>query len=331
VSNEIVHEIDLFPTIAAAVGAPGIVPDDRILDGVNQLPFLEGKEVHSPRDSALFLAREGHVMAVKWRDWKMWYLFRTELEPDSDNLVRLFDLRVDPREEIDVKDHYPWVISVMDGIVAEYEASLELHPRVPGGIDDPYAPPPRGSGSPVATYSRADRKPLGPRSEALHDPNFSGTWSTTVLSSAPPTGQPAPPPVPSLGSGFGDRISIAHTAKRLEVERVVFVPREGQPLVRYRFALDGSETENAVTTGRTDPASVSTTAWDGNRLVITTRYPFQNPGDGRSLTSTVAQTLWLQPASGAPWEPSLVVETLRAGVLDGPSSTTRTVYTRGYR
>jgi ABC-type antimicrobial peptide transport system permease subunit len=27
-------------------------------------------------------------MAVKWRDWKMWYLFRTELEPDSDNLVR---------------------------------------------------------------------------------------------------------------------------------------------------------------------------------------------------------------------------------------------------
>jgi len=163
------------------------------------------------------------------------------------------------------------------------------------------------------------------------NPDFSGSWSTTVLSSAPPTGQTAPPPVPSLGSGWGDRISILHTAERLEVERVVFVPRETQPLVRYRFALHGSETENAVTMGRTGPSPVSTTAWDGDRLVITTRYPFQNPDDTRWLASEVTQTLWLQPASGPPFEPSLVVETLRGGALDGPSSTTRTVYTRGYR
>ena len=42
VSNEIVHEIDFFPTLAAAAGAPEIVPTDRAIDGVNQLPFLEG-------------------------------------------------------------------------------------------------------------------------------------------------------------------------------------------------------------------------------------------------------------------------------------------------
>jgi hypothetical protein len=111
---------------------------------------------------------------------------------------------------------------------------------------------------------------------------------------------------------------------------MVFVPREIQPLLRYRFSLDGSETENAVDMGRTVPAQVSTTAWDGNRLTITTRYSFQNP-DGRWLESDVLQTLWLQPASGPPFEPSLVVETLRQGILDGPSSTTRTVYSRGYR
>jgi arylsulfatase len=137
VSNEIVHEVDLFPTIAAAAGAPEIVPRDRIIDGVDQLPFFEGRQARSARDSVLFVAREGHVMAVKWHDWKLWYLFRTEVEPDTDNLVRLFDLRVDPQEEIDVKDFYPWVISVIDGIVAGYERSLEMHPRVPGGIDDP--------------------------------------------------------------------------------------------------------------------------------------------------------------------------------------------------
>src|SRR5262245_34816870 len=52
VSNEIVHEIDIFPTLAAATGAP--VPTDRAIDGVNQLPFLEGKQAKSNRDSVIF-------------------------------------------------------------------------------------------------------------------------------------------------------------------------------------------------------------------------------------------------------------------------------------
>jgi arylsulfatase len=332
VSNDLVHEVDLFPTIAAAVGAPEIVPDDRWIDGVNQLPFLEAAESRSARDHALFLAREGYVMAVKWQDWKLWYRFRTEMtDPEPENLLRLYDLAVDPREMTDVKDFYPWVVSVMDGIVADYEASLVEHPRVPGSADDPYEPPARGSGTPVATFIRADRGDLGPRSEALPDPDFSGAWSTAVLSSAPPTGLPGSTSLPSLGSGWGDRISVVHDAEHVDVERVVFVPREIQPTVRYRFALDGSETENAVTLGRTGPAPVSTARWEGDRLVLTTVYPFQDPEGGRWLTSQVTQTLWLEPASGTPFEPSLVVETTRGGALGGPPSTTRTVYTRGYR
>lgn len=332
VSNDLVHEVDLFPTIAAAAGAPEIIPDDRIIDGVNQLPFLEGRQAHSSRESILFVAREGHIMAVKWHNWKLWYHFMTELpDPFPNKKVRLFDLGVDPREEIDVKDFNPWVISIMDKIVAGYEASLKVHPRVPGGIDDPYVPPPAGSGPPVATYRRTDRDTLGPRSDALPNPNFSGSWSTVSLSSAPPTGRPAPPPVPTLGSGWGDKISIAHTADSLEVERVIFRPREIQPLVKYRFALDGSQTKNVINMGRTGPAPTSTAVWQENRLVITTLYPFQNPETGRWLTSKVIQTLWLQPGRRTPWEPSLVVETTRAGVLGGPPSTNRTVYTKGYR
>ncbi len=331
VSNEMIHEVDLFPTIAAAVGVPDIIPDDRIIDGVNQLPFIEGKQVHSNRESSIFLAREGHVMAVKWRNWKMWYHYTTELpDPNPDNLVRLFDLGVDPREEIDVKDFYPWVISIMDGIVVDYETSLLVHPRVPAGIEDPYVPPPAGSGSMVATYSRSDRKTLGPRSEALANPDFSGSWSTAILSSAAPTGRSAPIPIATLGSGWGDKISIIHKADQLEVERVFFVPREIQPLMRYRFALNGSETENAMTIGRMGQAPTSTTKWDGNRLVMTTIYQFQNPEDGIWLKNKVTQTIWLQPATGTPWEPSLVVETTRSAALNGKPSTNRTMYTRGY-
>ena len=54
VSNEIVHALDFFPTLAAAVGAPEIVPTDRPIDGVNQLPFLEGKQSHSNREAVIY-------------------------------------------------------------------------------------------------------------------------------------------------------------------------------------------------------------------------------------------------------------------------------------
>jgi hypothetical protein len=112
---------------------------------------------------------------------------------------------------------------------------------------------------------------------------------------------------------------------------VFFLPRELQPAIRYRYALDGSETTNAPLLGRSGAPPASRTAWDGNRLVITTLYPFQDPADGRRRTQTVTQTMWLQPAAASPFEPSLVVETTRGGALGGPQSTNRTVYARGYR
>ncbi len=143
VSNELVHEVDFFPTIAAAVGAPDIVPADRAIDGVNQLPFLEGKQSHSNRDHVIARNQAGHLLAVKWRDWKYWYDFRPEpWFPTSTGAVSLFHLRTDPKEETDVKDFNPWVISVMDKIIAEYEATTEVYPNVPFGADDPYTPSP---------------------------------------------------------------------------------------------------------------------------------------------------------------------------------------------
>lgn len=331
VSNEMVHEVDLFATIAAAAGANEIVPKDRAFDGINQLPFLEGKQSHSNRESAIFMEAQGTIMAVKWHDWKLWYHFKTEVpESDPDNLVRLFDLRADPREEIDVKDNYPWVIGIMDKIAKDYEASLLAFPRVPANAADPYFPPPMGSGNPTTVYKRTDRAALEKRPEALPNPNFSGSWSTTVLSPKSLLIRSESAPIPTLGNGWGDKFSILHTTD-LQIERVIYIPRELQATINYRFALDGSKTETDLSVGRSGNITVSTTAWEGNRLVITTLFPYQDPKNGQWLKNKVIQTLWLQAITTPPWEPVLVVETSREGVLGGITSVTRTVYAKGYR
>lgn len=141
ISDEIVHQVDFFPTLAAAIGAD-IVPKDRAIDGVNQLPFLEGQQQKSAREHVIFHAGSG-VRAVKWRDWKFHYLFQPQPGVTGDPAMQLFNLRSDPKEESDVKDANPWVKSVTDRILAEFNASTERFPHVPQNARDPYVPPRR--------------------------------------------------------------------------------------------------------------------------------------------------------------------------------------------
>jgi arylsulfatase A-like enzyme len=144
VSNEIVHEIDFFPTLAAAVGAD-IVPKDRAIDGVNQLPFLEGMQKKSNRENVIYFtgATVMQPRAVKWRDWKFYYAFQGAEAGGGPAapLMRLFNLQSDPREESDIKDANPWAESAMAKIVADFEASTARYPHVPPNAPDPYTPP----------------------------------------------------------------------------------------------------------------------------------------------------------------------------------------------
>jgi arylsulfatase A-like enzyme len=140
VSNEIVHEVDLFPTFAAAAGAPGMVPTDRAIDGVNQLPFLEGKQKQSNRESVIYFTAN-QLRAVKWKDWKFHYAFMPESGRPEAPLMRLFNLRSDPKEESDIKDANPWAVSAFDKLVADWTITTVKYPHVPTGAKDPYTPP----------------------------------------------------------------------------------------------------------------------------------------------------------------------------------------------
>jgi arylsulfatase len=137
VSNEIFHEMDIFPTVAAAAGVE--MPKDRAIDGVNQLPFLEKKQAKSNRESVLYFTGT-QVRAVKWKDWKFHYAYQPEPRVTEAPLMRLFNLRSDPKEESDVKDANPWALQTFDDLVAGFNATTAQYPHIPANTRDPYTP-----------------------------------------------------------------------------------------------------------------------------------------------------------------------------------------------
>ena len=123
-----------------------------------------------------------------------------------------------------------------------------------------------------------------------------------------------------MGSGWGSTITITQDATRLTVEYVFFGRGDMQPPIRLIYPLDGGETKNTVMMGRGMQVQSSRSTWSGNTLVITTLHTFANPQTGKPDTAEVKQSLTLESPT------SLIVETVRAGVLGGPTTTTKTTY-----
>jgi hypothetical protein len=159
-------------------------------------------------------------------------------------------------------------------------------------------------------------------------PDFSGRWSSPV--EAGESGASARGRSGSRGSGWGTALTIDEDDGVLTVTRVFFTRGDLQPPIKLRFALDGSPTVNTVLMGRGAQRQTSTTAWDGQSLVITTRYEVPAGEDGSMVTYEEVRTLSLRPppAGRNAWPPSLAMEIVRNGVLGGPPSTTRLVFSK---
>jgi arylsulfatase len=143
VSNEIIHEMDLFPTLANIIG--GTVPDDREIDGVDQADFFFGKQKKSNRDG--FIVYVGNdLFGVKWRNWKMMFkeVERGTDEKKSWDFPRFFNLYNDPKEEYPLTKatagHF-WVRWPMAELLKAHLASLKKEPPIKSGTPDPYTPP----------------------------------------------------------------------------------------------------------------------------------------------------------------------------------------------
>ena len=91
----------------------------------------------------------------------------------------------------------------------------------------------------------------------------------------------------------GSRLLQAERNRKIYVLlRFKFVRLFQAPL-KFVYALDGSETKNSVMMGRGVQQQVSRTAWDGDKLVITTTHSFANPATGKLMTQEVIQMLSL--------------------------------------
>ncbi|MDG5499633.1 arylsulfatase [Marinobacter sp. BGYM27] len=147
VSNEIVHMVDMMPTLANAAGFK--VPDDRMIDGVDQLPFFTGQTEKSAREG--FPAYNGsRLQSYKWRNFKVHYWKQDSMfdTPVAHNFPRVHNLIRDPKELFGITgganntgaQNLTWVFPAVTERVLEFQQSLKDEPPVPFPAPEPYTP-----------------------------------------------------------------------------------------------------------------------------------------------------------------------------------------------
>jgi arylsulfatase A-like enzyme len=139
VSNEVVHISDLYPTLARIADAP--LPNDRPIDGIDQLEFFLGEQEKSNREGFVYYIKN-EMRAVKWRNWKMHLIWEPEPNTGAVHLEApyLFNLTQDPKEETDVHTAASWARTPMRRMIHELQESLKAHPPIPPGAPDDYVP-----------------------------------------------------------------------------------------------------------------------------------------------------------------------------------------------
>ena len=107
--NYPIHGNDIFPTIAAAAGTK--LPTDRVIDGVNLLPFILDSNKEAPHETLFWL--QGRLQTVLHKNWKL-------ITDQRLNKNWLFNIESDPYERINLANE-------MNLKVKELKALLNNH------------------------------------------------------------------------------------------------------------------------------------------------------------------------------------------------------------
>jgi arylsulfatase len=140
-SNEIVHITDMFTTLLRWAGTDA--PGDRVIDGVDQRAFLEGKQKNSAREGFPYWMGET-LYGVKWRDFKLAFHMQKTLAEPAQKLATpyLINLIVDPKERkpFDFPYVHSWTAIHFGKILKEFAASVRREPLIPAGAPLDHVP-----------------------------------------------------------------------------------------------------------------------------------------------------------------------------------------------
>ncbi|MET0527993.1 MAG: arylsulfatase [Microvirga sp.] len=140
-SNDVVHITDMYPTLIGWAGAA--TPQDRVIDGVDQRAFLEGRQDGSARDGFPFWMGET-LYGVKWQNFKMtFYVQRTLSEPALKLATpHLINLTTDPKERnaVDLPSMHSWTGVHFGRILKQFGESVKREPLIPAGAPLDYVP-----------------------------------------------------------------------------------------------------------------------------------------------------------------------------------------------
>jgi arylsulfatase len=132
--------MDWVPTFAHAIEAK--LPTDRPFDGVDQTDVLLGKSATGNRDSLLtFVGAD--LTAVRWKQWRVYFY---NVVPTGEGPQRLggmssgfiplkypmmYNIEMDPHEDLDVSDYFLWVYGPALGEVKKFAESTKKYPNPP--------------------------------------------------------------------------------------------------------------------------------------------------------------------------------------------------------
>lgn len=120
-----ISHFDIFATAAGAAGQP--VPDDRIIDGVDLMPFLTGATTGRPHDRLFW--RSGPYWVVQSGNWKLQVTARPEA-------VRLYDLDADPGERNDLAASHKDKVAELRAMLDDFEKQ-QAKPLWPSLVEAP--------------------------------------------------------------------------------------------------------------------------------------------------------------------------------------------------
>ena len=126
------------------------MPDDRVIDGINQLPWLGGQQESSAREGYLYWMGP-ELYGVKWHNFKLALAVQKYSTDPAGRLPspHIINLIADPqeREPMNLPYLHSWTAVHFNRLLADYRASLKRETPVPAGapldfVPQNYAPGP---------------------------------------------------------------------------------------------------------------------------------------------------------------------------------------------